>query len=282
MTDFCVLLPVYIGDRAEYFERALQSVTVDQTLRPSQLIVVCDGPVSPEVDALLDRAVSTPEATVGGVSVEVVRLEQNSGLTVALNRGLEACGCDIVARADADDISLPSRFAEEVPLVEDSYDIVGCAVAEFGDDESVTGLVRRMPRTTAQIRAVADFRDPFNHPTVVYRASAVRAAGGYQELAHMEDYWLFVRMIAAGQRGTNLEDALVLYRVGAGAYRRRGGMQMLRSELELQNRMRRRGYTTRMRFVRNVAIRGGYRLVPTTLRQIAYRTVGRLNWFRAT
>ncbi len=78
---------------------------------------------------------------------------------------------------------------------------------------------------------MARFRDPFNHPTVVYRRRAVVAAGGYQHLNKMEDYWLFVRMIQDGARVANLAEPLVLYRVGAGAYQRRGGTAMLRTEL---------------------------------------------------
>ena len=48
----------------------------------------------------------------------------------------------------------------------------------------------------------------------------------------MEDYWLFARMIDAGARVANVAEPLVKYRVGAGAYARRGGWQLLRSEID--------------------------------------------------
>jgi hypothetical protein len=108
---------------------------------------------------------------------------------------------------------------------------------------------------------------------VVYRRSAVQAAGGYTHLALMEDYLLFARMVEAGARPGNLAEPLVHYRVGAGAYARRGGRQLLRSELALQRRFRELGLTTRTEYVRNVAVRGGYRLVPETLRRAAYRAL---------
>jgi hypothetical protein len=66
-------------------------------------------------------------------------------------------------------------------------------------------------------------------------------------------------------------EPLVYYRVGAGAYARRGGWELLRSELALQQRFRRLGITTRSQYVRNVVIRGGYRLVPEPVRRRAYR-----------
>ena len=115
------------------------------------------------------------------------------------------------------------------------------------------------------------FRDPFNHPTIVYRKSAVLAAGGYSDMALMEDYLLFTRMVESGARPANVAEPLVYYRVGAGAYARRGGRALLRSELALQRRFRSLGITTRRQYLRNVLVRGGYRMVPEALRKIAYR-----------
>jgi len=121
------------------------------------------------------------------------------------------------------------------------------------------------------IRSAARFRDPFNHPTVVYRRSKVQQVGGYQSLHLMEDYLLFARMLQAGACPANVAEPLVYYRVGAGAYARRGGWELLRSEVALQRRFRRLGITTRTQYVRNLVVRGGYRLVPEPVRRRAYR-----------
>jgi hypothetical protein len=123
----------------------------------------------------------------------------------------------------------------------------------------------------AEIRRVIRFRDPFNHPTVVYRRSAVLAAGGYTDMALLEDYLLFTRMVEGGAVPANIAEPLVYYRVGAGAYARRGGADLLRSEIRLQRRFRQLGITSRTEFARNVAVRGGYRLVPEGVRKVAYR-----------
>ncbi len=106
---------------------------------------------------------------------------------------------------------------------------------------------------------------------MVFRRSAVREAGGYQHLDLLEDYWLFARMIAGGARVANVPEPLVLYRVDAGAYRRRGGRRLLRSEIELQRRMRAIGFTTLAQFVRNVVVRGGYRVLGEPVRRALYR-----------
>ncbi|MDO4258834.1 MAG: glycosyltransferase [Actinomycetaceae bacterium] len=280
MTDFSVLLPVYIGDNPAHFERSLQSVAADQTRPPSEVLVVCDGPVDPAINQLLEECSRGKRPDImGDVSLRILRLPTNQGLIPALNSGLEACLYDIVARADADDISLPERFAEQIPIIEAGIDLVGSAIAEFEDDENTIGLVRTMPLTAKEICDVLPLRDPFNHPSVVYRRSAVAKVGGYEDVDFMEDYWLFARMVQAGIPCANHPSALVLYRVGDGAYDRRGGLRMLRAELTLQRLFFEAGITTWATSGRNLALRGGYRLVPSDVRRLAYTTVGRLGWF---
>lgn len=264
---FSVLLPVYRGDQPAFFERAVRSVTEDQTLRPDELVVVVDGPVPAGIADVLRRA-EAGELTAG-VGVQVRALPTNVGLARALEAGLAVCAHEVVARADADDVSLPDRFERQLPLMAD-VDLLSSAIVEFEDDEDARGLVRAWPSDPVEIARTARLADPFNHPSVVYRRSAVRAAGGYQHLARLEDYWLFVRMIAAGARVTNVAEPLVLYRVGAGAYQRRGGWELARSEWRLQARMLRLGFTTPAQFARNLVVRGLWRFVPPALRRPAY------------
>jgi glycosyltransferase involved in cell wall biosynthesis len=207
------------------------------------------------------------------MSVHVVALQQNVGLGAALEAGLAACTHEVVARQDADDVSLPHRFAVQLPLIESGADLVGSAMLEFGEHEDDVVGRRTPPTDPVAIARYARFHDPFNHPTVVYRRAAVAAAGGYQHLDLLEDYWLFARMIEQGASVANVAEPLVLYRVGAGAYARRGGVALLRSEIELQQRLRREGFLTAGQYARNLLVRGGYRLVPEGLRTFAYKWV---------
>lgn len=271
MTPFSVLLPVYAGDRPEFFRRAVESVTLDQTLRPDELVVVRDGPVGGPLAGVLDAVASG--TVTGGVPVRLVTLDANVGLARALEAGLDACAHEVVARADADDVSLPHRFERQVPLVEAGVDLLSAAIEEFADDEDRPGLVRAWPTDAAAIARLARFQDPFNHPAVVYRRSAVRAAGGYRDLDKLEDYWLFARMVQSGARVANVAEPLVRYRVGAGAYRRRGGRGLLRSELALQREFLASGFTTPAQALRNVLVRGVWRIVPTAVRRPVYRVV---------
>lgn len=263
---FSLLLPVYGGDRADHFLKSFSSTVDEQTRRPDQVVIVQDGPVPDELSAAIRSAADASE-----VAVVHHALASNVGLADALTLGLELCDHDIVARMDADDVSLPTRFERQLPLIEGGLDLVGTGMFEFLDDVG-TIVATRTPRTDpAEIAAYSRFADPFSHPTVVYRRSAVARAGGYLPLGLMEDYWLFARMIASGAAVGNLAEPLVMYRVGEGAYARRGGVDQWRSEVALQRAFRRIAFTTRRQFLRNILVRGGYRFVPEPVRRVAYR-----------
>src|SRR5215831_16854211 len=167
------------------------------------------------------------------VPVTFVPLQDNLGLGPALDQGLAASWFDVIARMDADDVAMPHRFEVELPLIADA-DIVGAGLYEFVEDtDDIVG--QRVPPT-----------DP----------------GQIQRYA---------RMLQDGARAVNVAEPLVYYRVGAKAFKRRGGGGLLRSELRLQREFRRRGFTSRPEYVRNVVVRGGYRLIPWWMRRAVYR-----------
>jgi GT2 family glycosyltransferase len=263
---FSLLISTWGGDDPGHLRDAWRSTVVEQTRRADEVVLVQDGPVPEELGATVAALVADSP-----VPVQHVVLDDNQGLGPALDAGLRAARHEIVARMDADDVSVPDRFEKQLPVIEAGADIAGSGLLEFGTSvEDVVG--RRTPPTDPdEIRRVVRFRDPFNHPTVVYRRSAVLDAGGYTDMELLEDYLLFTRMVAGGAVPANLAEPLVLYRVGEGAYARRGGLRLLRSELALQRRFRALGLTTRRQHLRNVVVRGGYRLVPERVRKVAYR-----------
>ncbi|WP_394938680.1 glycosyltransferase [Psychromicrobium sp. YIM B11713] len=263
--EFSVLLPVYAGDDAAKVRRAIDSVTIEQSRPPAELVIVQDGPVSARIaEELLKTEQRFP-------STKVLRFDQSGGLAQALDAGLAICSHEIVARMDADDVSLPERFELQLPYLESGYDLVGSALEEIGEDETEVLAYRPVPLDQSEILAGSSFRSPFHHPSVVYRKSAVLEAGGYGEMSGVEDYWLWLRLLHRGAKVSNLAQPLLRYRVSAGAYHRRGGKSMLAAELKLQGKMLKAGYIGPLSWARNVLVRGGYRLVPTALRKVGYR-----------
>ncbi|MCI1219111.1 MAG: glycosyltransferase [Bifidobacterium sp.] len=296
---FSVLMAVYAADRLDYLRRAVLSNTVDQTCVPAQLVIVRDGPVPAAIQDFLDGldswlggvfARSGRDGQEGAPKIVVLELARNSGLAHALNQGLQRCEYDLVARADSDDIALPQRFATIIPLLGDShdnphtgrYDVVGSAIREFSGDGRHPGQVRTLPAGGKPLLDFARARSPLHHPSVALRKSAVRSVGGYPEHSgRFEDYMLWERLILSGAQLHNVAEPLVLYRVDAGAYQRRGGWAMFRDEVALQRRFHADGFTNNIQFARNVIVRALYRLMPTQLRRLGYRMLTALRNMRS-
>ncbi|KFI56830.1 glycosyltransferase [Bifidobacterium choerinum] len=294
MPPFTLLMAVYGGNSLREVERSVQSSTIEQILPPSQIVIVRDGAVPDPVQRYLDTLQSTmsvwfaaehPDEPVPQVTI--VPLEENRGLAHALNVGLRHCKYDIVARADSDDVSLPNRFATLIPLFvrrsnaahtsargRRPIDVMGSAIREFSDDEDEPGQIRMLPAEGPELERYARMQSPVHHPSVVFRKSTVLAAGGYPEdSGRFEDYMLWERLMLAHAQFLNVPQTLVLYRTNEAAYERRGGGEMFRDELRLQWRFLRDGFTTPWQFLRNVVIRAIYRVIPTSLRKRAYRSM---------
>lgn len=275
--SFSVVIPVYLGSELDSLVQAVDSVTVGQTCPPDEIVIVLDGPVQPQVRAYIDGLRSQADrapAQVAGPQASwrfaIVCLDENQGLSEALNAGVRAAAHPVIARMDADDFSEPDRFAAQRELLASGHHLIGSAVQEWDGGPTAAGPVRSRPLTAAAIEDYAAFHNPFHHPTVMFRREAVEAVGGYQQVALMEDYWLFARLIAAGASVANLAEPLVRYRVDRALYERRGGLSMFRSDMDFQLRLHHLGLTNRWQLTRNLVQRFAYRVVPSRVRQFAY------------
>lgn len=266
--DFTLLLPVYAGDDAAFLRLAFESSVTSQTLRPADAVIVQDGPVPDALAAELARI-----ERESPIPVNVVRLAENGGLTRALNAGLDACTREVVARMDADDVSDPLRFDKQWALMREGYDLVGTGMVEFESDPDIPGAQRIPPLGAERIRDHARSHNPFNHPTMMYRVDALDRVGRYETFGKMEDYWLGIRVIASGARVENIAEPLVHYRVGSGAFARRGGWTEARTEWRLQGAMLKMGFINRGQYLRNVVLKGAYRLMPAWVKKIVFREV---------
>lgn len=265
LPDYSVLMSVYKNDKAEFLNLAIASMVM-QTVKPHDFVVVCDGALTPELDACLEGW----QERLGDALV-VVRLAKNHGLGYALNAGLPVCGCDVVARMDSDDISRPNRC--EVLLTKmasDGLDLVGGAIEEFDHEPGDMDAVRMPPLSKKDIDAWLKRRNPFNHVSVLFDRHMVDQAGGYEPFPWMEDYWLWARMIAKGCRYANVSDVVVDVRAGEGMYARRSNMAYLRSQMCFFSELRKLGLVDRAEQAKAVVERAAATLLPTGLVKLAY------------
>lgn len=266
LPQFSLLIPFYWGDDPVLLLRALNSSTIDQSVKPSEVVLVQDGPI----DEPLRHVVEQFSENFGG-RVNHVVIDENQGLANALRVGLAACHYDVVARMDADDISLAHRFERQLPLIAQGFELVGSAMLEYEHDPNAPVGERVPPESQAEIYRHVTYHNPFNHPTMVYRKSAILRAGGYEPFGPTEDYWLVARCIAAGLRMRNVLEPLLLYRVSTSMYGRRGGWSMYSYEMKLQRFLLKNHLTSLPRFLFNVIAKFVFRLAPSKLRRLVTR-----------
>ena len=191
---YSVLMSVYSKENPAWLKLAIESIQ-DQTLPTSDFVLVCDGPLTPE----LDGVIAEKHCQMGEILM-VVRLEKNVGLGNALNEGIKHCRNELVARMDSDDIAYPDRCEKQVAIF-NKYPIVSiCSgtVMEFSKNPETINCKRVLPEKNKEIIEFAKKRNPFNHPCVMYKKSAVEAVGSYQHFYLLEDYYLWIRMLMAG------------------------------------------------------------------------------------
>lgn len=230
---FSVAMSVYKNDNAEFFDRALKSITEEQTVKPSEIVLVVDGPVGDEINQVIEKY-----SSAYGI-FNVVRLEQNGGLGNALKLAVENSSNELIARMDSDDVSLPTRFEKQLQLMEQTgADIVGGFMTEFIDSEDNIVGMRQVPLENEDIKRDMKKRCAMNHVTVMYKKSAVLACGGYLDWHYNEDYYLWIRMLLNGATFGNSQDVFVNVRVGKEMYQRRGGWKYFKSEKGLQKYMK--------------------------------------------
>lgn len=264
---FSVLISVYFREKGQYLHEAIESIWSHQTVRPSEIVVVKDGPLNDELEEVLSFWQSKLQN-----KLRIVALNKNVGLGRALNHGLANCSYDIVARMDSDDISVPERFEKQITyMLKHGVDVIGSSVMEIDQDGSKPKQARRVPLNHKEIEKFAKFRNPMNHPTVVFMKYAVESVGGYRDMPGFEDYDLWVRLLQKKYAFANINENLVLMRAGNSQVNRRRGMDYVLNELSFQNHLLRAGFINPFIYMMNLILRLPPRLLPRTALATIYR-----------
>jgi GT2 family glycosyltransferase len=261
-----VLMSVYYREHPECLHEAFQSLVL-QTVQPAEVVLVKDGPLTSELDAVIDGFRRL-------LPFNVVALPENVGLARALNYGLQFVSQPWVMRFDTDDVCAADRVEKQVALIKkEEFDLFGAQIDEFEHDFHFPVRVRQVPCEHDQIVRFCLRRNPFNHMTVCFKKAIVLGIGGYPDIAFMEDYALWIKIIASGARVCNVSDVLVHVRIGNGMIRRRGGYGYIISEWRLQGLMHSLGLKTIIRMLVDGFMRSIIFISPVGLRGFVYQVI---------
>jgi len=263
--QFSLLASLYFNSDPEDFLQCLRSIE-GQTLQPDQIVIVLDGPINPGVrDLLTSFSARLP--------IEIVPSQHNLGLGKALALGLESCKHELVARVDTDDISVKNRFEKQVSFMRSHREIAALG-GVMRERYLHLGKIRIRDRSGSQgaeeIKRLIRKRNPLNHPTVMFRKSAVRTVGGYLDCRFFEDYYLWIRLVHAGYKIANLDSVLVETEIDDKFFLRRGGVDYLRAEKEFLVKLWQGKLIDIKHLILWILLRAPLRVMPLAMRKIIY------------
>ncbi|MFJ1626536.1 glycosyltransferase [Marinilactibacillus psychrotolerans] len=272
--DFSVLMSVYNKEKGDNLNQSLESILIKQSVIPKEVILVKDGPLNGELEAVISKYLKNfPNV------LKLVEIPVNVGLGEALNVGLNHCNYPYVARMDSDDICAFTRFELQTDYlkINPDIDLVGSNILEFFESPDKPVFIKKMPVSSKGIKELQKRRNPINHVTVMFKKNAVLKAGGYLHLPYLEDYYLWVRMSDINCNLTNIDEELVFVRTGNEMFKRRGNKEYIYSWYNLQKVMKNKNQISYLDFIINMINIIVFIYIPAKLKSKIYKYLLRKN-----
>ncbi|MCD8425797.1 glycosyltransferase [Tenacibaculum dicentrarchi] len=267
--NFSVLITIYYKENPIFFKEAIDSILVNQTLKPKQIVIVKDGPLTLELDKAIDRYLKEYKDVF-----KIVSLEKNMKQGFAANVGGKYCENEFIARMDADDIAFPDRFEKQFKhLIDNDLDIVGGQLLEFVGSKKNIVSERKVPKKHEDIVSMLKYRMPVSNPTIIYKKKVFDDINGYDGKSFPEDYDFFVRAYLKRFKFGNVKDNILFFRLGENiddVLKRRHGYQYAKNEFKLMRKFYRIGFYNFFEFLKIIIIKIPVRLLPFKVFKFLY------------
>ena len=263
--EFSVLMTVYDKEKPYNLRKSLLT-SYQQTIKPTEIILVCDGELTQELYDEIERIKS--EIPI----LKVYQLDTNVGSGPASRFGVEKCNTDLIARMDSDDYSVETRFEKQIKAFEENPNLVMVGTNILEKNTEFTAL-KTVPKKTEEIREYSKFRNPFNNPSSMMKKEYILKVGNYRKFRYLEDYDLTMRLIHDNPTKDflNIQEPLVIMQTNNSSYLRRGGLLYVKTEFFLQTDFYKRGYISKVELCRNIFIRNIVRVMPNSMRKLIYK-----------
>ena len=263
--EFSVLMTVYDKEKPYNLRKSLLT-SYQQTIKPTEIILVCDGELTQELYDEIERIKS--EILI----LKVYQLDTNVGSGPASRFGVEKCNTELIARMDSDDYSVETRFEKQIKAFEENPNLVMVGTNILEKNTEFTAL-KTVPKKTEEIREYSKFRNPFNNPSSMMKKEYILKVGNYRKFRYLEDYDLTMRLIHDNPTKDflNIQEPLVVMQTDDSSYLRRGGLLYVKTEFFLQVDFYKRGYLTKLELCRNIFVRNIVRVMPNSVRKLIYK-----------
>ena len=212
------LCSVYINTTLNELSLSIKSLLIQNKI-PKEIIIVIDGKIKKEVYNFLEFLDQNYKI------FKFVKLQNNIGLGLALKEGLKYCEYNLIARFDSDDINLRDRLKIQYDHISENKDIdvLGTFVKEYNFINSFpNSRIKKVPRFDKDIKTLMNYRNPINHPSILFKKESILKAGSYESMIFFEDYYLWLKCKKSNCKFHNIEIPLLAMKRESNLLRRYG------------------------------------------------------------
>lgn len=201
-----VIMSTYKEDE-RLLRESIESI-LNQTYKDFEYIIILDYPDNDVHKRVIE------EYAIKDDRIHFYINEKNMRLTDSLNRGLSLCHGEYIARMDADDISLPDRLERQMEYLEKNhYDLIGGITEMINENGTLLYSIKSVPTDPKKINKALRYSQCIAHPTWLGRKEVFEKNAGYRHMPLCEDYDFTLRAVLNGFVISNLNEAVLKYRM---------------------------------------------------------------------
>lgn len=202
-----IIMSVY-NEEKQWLIKAIESI-INQTYTNIEFIIVLDNPNNIILKDIIDKYKNLDNRII------CIYNEKNIGLTRSLNKALKLATGELIARMDADDISVKDRIEIQVKFLLDNpqVDLVGSNMILINEEDEVISDKEVVMTKFSSISRGLKYVNLFNHPTWMFRSKVLEKVPEYNEVPMAEDYDFICRLVVKGFVCVNIQDNLLCYRL---------------------------------------------------------------------
>ena len=202
-----VIMSTY-NEEIEWVSKSIESI-LNQTYENFEFLIVIDNPNNRDIEKMVDLYSQRDHRIVK------IKNEKNVGLTSSLNKVLNNCKGTYIARMDADDISVNTRFEKQIEFLSknNSIGLVGTNAYFIDESDSILWKGENIPESSISIKKLITYVNFLIHPSWMFRKSILNDIKAYRDIKYAEDYDFILRLVTLNINIANINEYLIYYRV---------------------------------------------------------------------
>lgn len=207
MDKISVLMSTY-NESLDWIDKSIKSI-LDQTYTNFEFIIVCDNPQNDDLQTYLKEYEKKDKR------IKLLINDTNIGLASSLNKAFEYSKGEFIARMDADDISYPNRFMNQIRFIKDNKDIdLLCGNVDIiNETGKVTKRSKHIEYNDEQLRELLEIGNVLMHPTFFMKRNSFEKIGGYRSFPAAEDYDFILRALSQNLKLYQFNETVLKYRM---------------------------------------------------------------------